>query len=45
MTEDMILEQAIQFEKLGSSNNATHMRAKLQSAQLFSGMKNILEFQ
>lgn len=39
MTEDMISEQADVFESLGTSENATHQRAKLQSAQLFSDMQ------
>ena len=37
MTEDMITQQADVFEKLGTSESATHIRAKLQSAQLYSG--------
>jgi hypothetical protein len=37
MTEDMVREQEELFEKLGSSENATRIRAKLQSAQLESG--------
>lgn len=37
MTEDMIQQQADVFESLGTSDNATQIRAKLQSAQLYSG--------
>lgn len=39
MTEDMINEQANVFESLGTSENATQQRAKLQSAQLYSDMQ------
>ncbi|KAI9266829.1 Rab3 GTPase-activating protein catalytic subunit-domain-containing protein [Phascolomyces articulosus] len=39
MTEDMIRQQADVFEKLGTSESATHIRAKLQSAQLYSDMQ------
>ncbi|KAI8972007.1 Rab3 GTPase-activating protein catalytic subunit-domain-containing protein [Mycotypha africana] len=39
MTEDMINEQAGVFESMGSSENATQQRAKLQSAQLYSDMQ------
>lgn len=39
MTEDMITEQADVFESLGTSETATHQRAKLQSAQLYSDMQ------
>ncbi|KAG2233941.1 hypothetical protein INT48_009754 [Thamnidium elegans] len=39
MTEDMINEQADVFESLGTSTTATHQRAKLQSAQLYSDMQ------
>ncbi|KAG2227735.1 hypothetical protein INT45_004777 [Circinella minor] len=39
MTEDMITQQADVFEKLGTSESATHIRAKLQSAQLYSDMQ------
>lgn len=39
MTEDMINEQADVFESLGTSVIATHQRAKLQSAQLYSDMQ------
>ncbi|KAI7868673.1 Rab3 GTPase-activating protein catalytic subunit-domain-containing protein [Mucor mucedo] len=39
MTEDMIHEQANVFESLGTSENATQQRAKLQSAQLYSDMQ------
>lgn len=37
MTEDMVKQQADVFERLGTSEDATQMRAKLQSAQLYSG--------
>jgi hypothetical protein len=37
MTLDMLELQAEKFESLGSSDNATQLRAKLQSAQLYSG--------
>lgn len=37
MTEDMVKQQANVFESLGTSDDAAHLRAKLQSAQLFSG--------
>ncbi|KAI8335054.1 Rab3 GTPase-activating protein catalytic subunit-domain-containing protein [Chlamydoabsidia padenii] len=39
MTEDMIQQQADVFESLGTSDNATQIRAKLQSAQLYSDMQ------
>ncbi|KAI9305851.1 Rab3 GTPase-activating protein catalytic subunit-domain-containing protein [Cunninghamella echinulata] len=39
MTEDMIQQQADVFESLGTSDNATKLRAKLQSAQLYSDMQ------
>ncbi|KAI8350588.1 Rab3 GTPase-activating protein catalytic subunit-domain-containing protein [Choanephora cucurbitarum] len=39
MTEDMVNEQADVFEKLGTSNDATQKRARLQSAQLLSDMQ------
>ncbi|CAO3609109.1 unnamed protein product [Cunninghamella blakesleeana] len=39
MTEDMIQQQADVFESLGTSINATKLRAKLQSAQLYSDMQ------
>jgi hypothetical protein len=40
MTEDMIQQQADILERLGTSDDATRRRAKLQSAQLESG-KNL----
>lgn len=40
MTEDMVKQQADVFERLGTSEDATQMRAKLQSAQLYSGNKD-----
>ncbi|KAI8357282.1 Rab3 GTPase-activating protein catalytic subunit-domain-containing protein [Blakeslea trispora] len=39
MTEDMVNEQADVFERLGSSDDATQKRARLQSAQLLSDMQ------
>ncbi|KAI9497368.1 Rab3 GTPase-activating protein catalytic subunit-domain-containing protein [Zychaea mexicana] len=39
MTEDMIKQQADVFENLGTSENSTRIRAKLQSAQLYSDMQ------
>ncbi|KAI9314734.1 Rab3 GTPase-activating protein catalytic subunit-domain-containing protein [Dichotomocladium elegans] len=39
MTEDMIEQQASVLENLGTSESATRLRAKLQSAQLFSDMQ------
>lgn len=39
MTEDMVKQQADVFERLGTSEDATQMRAKLQSAQLYSGKR------
>ncbi|KAI8877817.1 hypothetical protein K501DRAFT_337164 [Backusella circina FSU 941] len=39
MTLDMLELQAQKFESLGSSDNATQLRAKLQSAQLCSDMQ------
>ncbi|CAO3595990.1 unnamed protein product [Absidia cylindrospora] len=39
MTEDMIQQQADTFESLGTSDDATQLRAKLQSAQLESDMQ------
>ncbi|KAI8096731.1 Rab3 GTPase-activating protein catalytic subunit-domain-containing protein [Halteromyces radiatus] len=39
MTEDMIQQQADVFESLGTSDDATQLRAKLQSAQLLSDMQ------
>ncbi|RIA84801.1 Rab3 GTPase-activating protein catalytic subunit-domain-containing protein [Glomus cerebriforme] len=39
MTEDMLREQEEIFEKLGSSEDATKIRAELQSAQLKSDMQ------
>ncbi|KAI8140933.1 Rab3 GTPase-activating protein catalytic subunit-domain-containing protein [Fennellomyces sp. T-0311] len=39
MTEDMIRQQADVFERLGTSESATHIRAKLQSAHLYSDMQ------
>ncbi|OAD78599.1 hypothetical protein PHYBLDRAFT_179609 [Phycomyces blakesleeanus NRRL 1555(-)] len=40
MTEDMIEQQTDVFENLGTSEDATHIRAKLQSAQLYSDMQS-----
>lgn len=37
MTEDMIREQEELFENLGSSEDATKIRAQLQSVHLKSG--------
>lgn len=39
MTEDMISERAGYFETLGTSEDATQKRAKLQSEQLYSDMQ------
>ncbi|ORZ18515.1 Rab3 GTPase-activating protein catalytic subunit-domain-containing protein [Absidia repens] len=39
MTEDMIQQQADVFESLGTSDDAAQLRAKLQSAQLYSDMQ------
>lgn len=43
MTEDMIQEQAEIFEKMGTSEDATQQRAKLQSAQLSSGKSRTMK--
>ncbi|KAI8994549.1 Rab3 GTPase-activating protein catalytic subunit-domain-containing protein [Pilobolus umbonatus] len=40
MTDDMITQQATVFERLGTSDSATQLRAKLQSAQLYSDMQS-----
>ncbi|CAG8482213.1 13166_t:CDS:10 [Cetraspora pellucida] len=39
MTEDMLREQEEIFEKLGTSEDATKVRAQMQSAHLFSDMQ------
>ncbi|KAI7873036.1 Rab3 GTPase-activating protein catalytic subunit-domain-containing protein [Spinellus fusiger] len=39
MTEDMIEQQADVFENLGTSQSAAHLRARLQSGQLYSDMQ------
>ncbi|ORX59565.1 hypothetical protein DM01DRAFT_1333029 [Hesseltinella vesiculosa] len=39
MTEDMIQQQADVFEKMGNSLSATQLRARLQSAHLYSDMQ------
>ncbi|KAG0176528.1 Rab3 GTPase-activating protein catalytic subunit [Apophysomyces sp. BC1034] len=39
VTEDMIKQQSAIFERMGSSEDATQLRAKLQSAQLYSDMQ------
>ncbi|CAG8656870.1 14492_t:CDS:10 [Dentiscutata erythropus] len=39
MTEDMLREQEEIFEKLGTSEDATKVRAQMQSAQLLSDMQ------
>lgn len=44
MTEDMIREQEELFENLGSSEDATKIRAQLQSVQLKSGKLHIFTY-
>ncbi|KAI8062612.1 Rab3 GTPase-activating protein catalytic subunit-domain-containing protein [Gongronella butleri] len=39
MTEDMVQQQADVFEKMGNSVSATQLRARLQSAHLYSDMQ------
>ena len=39
MTEDMLLEQATVLAKLGTSEEAARVRAKMQSSSLLSDMQ------
>jgi hypothetical protein len=44
MTEDMLQEQEIFFTSLGTSSQGTERRAKIQSAQLISGINHLFSF-